>query len=358
MNQDRGEPSAFTKGRNADWDGCKQMTSLRVPAGPLTLDPALFLTLPVATVRKVRATYDDVLDLEFLFRGPVDCIQSTAGRFEAETTSVYAGAVTVHEVTMNRGVELRADIHPNRLSIGFSTAFWRSPVIANGRRCPLGSLIVASGCELLLSVLGSTTMVWLDVDLDALKREGRLNPAFALRRINRIVSPHAAHAARLRNDANALLDHGTSAGRTSVGAAGQAVFDEFLARLPTEFGGRRTIEQKHLELVRRVEKAMWASVEEPATLAQICAATKCKMRTLIYAFESVHGLSPMKYFKILRLNSVRRKLAAQLHRRVFDVAADYGFWHMGHFSTDYKTMFGATPKDIISPTAKARSTRS
>jgi AraC-like DNA-binding protein len=332
------------------------MTSLRVPAGPLTLDPGLFLTMPVAPARTVRATYGDVLELEFLFHGTVQCIQSTAGCFEADTTSVYAGAVTVHEVTVNRGVELRADIHPNRLSIGFSTAFWPSPVIANGRRCVPGILIVASGCELLLSVLGSTTMVWLDVDLDALKREGRLDPGFAFRRINRIVSPRAAHAARLRRDANALLDHGGSA--FGVGAAGYADFDEFLALIPPESAGRRTVEQKHLELVRRVEEAMWASVEEPATLAQICAATKCKMRTLIYAFESVHGLSPMKYFKILRLNWVRRRLAAQLHRRVFDVAADYGFWHMGHFSTDYKTMFGATPKDVITQTVKGRSARS
>ena len=28
---------------------------------------------------------------------------------------------------------------------------------------------------------------------------------------------------------------------------------------------------------------------------------------------------------------------------VADIAARWGFWHMGHFSQDYKALFGETP---------------
>jgi len=62
----------------------------------------------------------------------------------------------------------------------------------------------------------------------------------------------------------------------------------------------------------------------------------------------VTGLSPMDYLKRLRLNGVRRDLEhGGKHTRIIDVATDWGFWHMGHFTTDYRAMFRETPSKTL-----------
>src|ERR1700751_4462951 len=98
-------------------------------------------------------------------------------------------------------------------------------------------------------------------------------------------------------------------------------------------------------LVLRAEKFMWENVGEPLTLDYICAGVNCNARTLIYAFKEKFGVGPMTYFKVRRLHAVREKLETSIQRdvRIFDIAAEYGFWHEGHFSADYKAMFGMTP---------------
>jgi AraC family ethanolamine operon transcriptional activator len=73
------------------------------------------------------------------------------------------------------------------------------------------------------------------------------------------------------------------------------------------------------------------------------------MRTLIYSFKDWFGMGPIAYLKLLRLNAVHRRLKEPRESvRIFDVAADFGFWHMGHFSTNYKRVFGVTPTQTVS----------
>jgi transcriptional regulator GlxA family with amidase domain len=98
-------------------------------------------------------------------------------------------------------------------------------------------------------------------------------------------------------------------------------------------------------LVLRAEEFMWENVGEPLTLDYICTGVNCNARTLIYAFKEKFGVGPMTYFKVRRLHAVREKLQTSMQRnvRIFDIAAEYGFWHEGHFSADYKAMFGMTP---------------
>lgn len=46
----------------------------------------------------------------------------------------------------------------------------------------------------------------------------------------------------------------------------------------------------------------------------------------------------------MRLNTVRRALReGDALATIADIAARSGFWHMGHFSHDYKALFGETP---------------
>ena len=110
----------------------------------------------------------------------------------------------------------------------------------------------------------------------------------------------------------------------------------------------RMRENRSLALVRGVETYMWENVEEPLTLERICDEMNCGVRALIYAFKNVYGVGPMTYWKSRRLNGAHHKLRRSMGKvPILEIAADFGFWHMGHFSADHKQMFGMTPSEAI-----------
>jgi AraC-like DNA-binding protein len=90
---------------------------------------------------------------------------------------------------------------------------------------------------------------------------------------------------------------------------------------------------------------MMAHLTEPLTLLELCRASGRSKRSMIYHFTDALGITPMAYFKLQRLNAVRRALKAADPRttRVLDIAADFGFYHMGHFAVDYRELFGVLP---------------
>ena len=61
------------------------------------------------------------------------------------------------------------------------------------------------------------------------------------------------------------------------------------------------------------------------------------------------GLSPARYIKAMRLNAARRELARGDNPQlsVYDAAVRWGFWHFGHFSTDYKKQFSELPSQTL-----------
>jgi AraC-like DNA-binding protein len=90
---------------------------------------------------------------------------------------------------------------------------------------------------------------------------------------------------------------------------------------------------------------MMDRLTEPLTLQDVCLACGRSKRSMIHHFTEALGISPMAYFKLQRLNAVRRALKAADPNtaRVLDIAADYGFYHMGHFALEYRELFGVLP---------------
>lgn len=103
-------------------------------------------------------------------------------------------------------------------------------------------------------------------------------------------------------------------------------------------------------VVARARAYMEAHIDEPITVADLCIELGVSRRTLQYSFQDVLDLNPVKFLRAIRLNAVRRALkAAPPNGRstVADVAARWGFWHLSHFSAEYKTMFGELPSDTL-----------
>src|SRR5450830_885350 len=88
------------------------------------------------------------------------------------------------------------------------------------------------------------------------------------------------------------------------------------------------------ELVRK-------NADMPVSVAEVCQQLGISRRTLQYCFQNLLNTTPMAYLRAERLNGVRAMLRTE--NSVTEAAAHWGFWHFGHFSQEYKKMFGELP---------------
>jgi AraC family ethanolamine operon transcriptional activator len=106
------------------------------------------------------------------------------------------------------------------------------------------------------------------------------------------------------------------------------------------------------QMVKEVEDFMIANIDQPLTLKDLYTAVKTSPRTLSYGVHDLFEMSPMEYLKIKRLNGVRRTLKTcdPNQATVSAIATHWGFWSMGHFSRDYKQLFGELPSETLKKT--------
>lgn len=102
-------------------------------------------------------------------------------------------------------------------------------------------------------------------------------------------------------------------------------------------------------MVDAAQAFMRSRIAEPITVADLCVELGVSRRTLQYSFQEVLGTNPVRFLRAMRLNGVRRDLRAGTAPAdsVQDIAARWGFWHLGHFVTDYKAMFGELPSETL-----------
>lgn len=103
------------------------------------------------------------------------------------------------------------------------------------------------------------------------------------------------------------------------------------------------------QIVERAKAYMVSHIDQPITVADLCVQLGVSRRTLQYSFQEVLGMNALRLLRAMRLNGVRRDLKAikPATDSVQDVAAKWGFWHLGHFVTDYKRMFGELPSHTL-----------
>lgn len=109
---------------------------------------------------------------------------------------------------------------------------------------------------------------------------------------------------------------------------------------------KRNLSQRK-QIVGRVMRHVNADLAQSQKLPELCHIAGVDERTLRNIFYEQFLLSPMKYIKYHRLNSVRSALKEMAaHKRLIaDIANDNGFWHMGQFAKDYKKLFGELPSE-------------
>lgn len=103
------------------------------------------------------------------------------------------------------------------------------------------------------------------------------------------------------------------------------------------------------EIVQAAQEFMETNLQRPLTLEDICQAVYTSRRSLHYGFQDMFGMGPMAFLKVLRLHAIRRILlnAEPTSLKVTELARAQGFHSLGHFSRDYKQLFGESPSQTL-----------
>lgn len=111
-----------------------------------------------------------------------------------------------------------------------------------------------------------------------------------------------------------------------------------------------SVRQHHVRprSVHRAINFMTALVREPLSLNDIAAASQVPERTLLAAFQTFEGTSPMRFLRDLRLESARQYLSREGGARcVSEAAVRAGFSHLGRFARYYEERFGEQPSATL-----------
>lgn len=110
-----------------------------------------------------------------------------------------------------------------------------------------------------------------------------------------------------------------------------------------------------VSIARTCEEHATRARYQGVTLADLCAAASASERRVRQAFYECYGLSPTAYLRVAALHEVRRRLIEGPPSRdaVSRAAADFGFWHLSRFSSQYRALFGESPSATLDHRSQA-----
>ena len=311
---------------------------------------------PAIVVRRTRTTDIDAHPGQLqdwdLHYDQLDC-----GSFEGSFTDIRWPGMQIFVETTTRRLRQRGHLLPDSFGIGTMLS-GEGALCINGIRAGVGTLLTCDTTELDLCTPPNCTVAGLVVDAHTLHEAAESMPDLApMLRPDMLLGmtpPETALApwrallldtVRLATERPWLL-HDPD--------VQQRLRSNLLIHLLEAMAGAQRSDQIHCagarkRIVDRACELMLSRPDEPPTLFEVCNRVGASPRKLGYCFQDVLGLSPARYIKAMRLNAARRELARGDNPQlsVYDAAVRWGFWHFGHFSTDYKKQFSELPSQTL-----------
>jgi len=146
------------------------------------------------------------------------------------------------------------------------------------------------------------------------------------------------------------LDHvGTDILRLNAEMINEEIASVVLETLCDESNRDQAVSSGHRHMVLNKSMNILMDPERlPITVAQLCTEVSTSQSTLKRVFLTEFGVTPKTYIRARCLSGVRDELTrTQPGTFVVDVANRWGFWHMGQFARDYRSMFSELPSDML-----------
>lgn len=294
--------------------------------------------------------------------GSVSWSQLDAGALKLDRRTVHLGALRVACHACNLGFKAEGDLEPDTSLIGILAGpsvdtRWFGAAVDE-------SNVAVSGESIWLKTEGPAA--FLSVKVDARRLRDRFPSAPEAQTVIENTGetrleyrPH--QAPQLRSELHWLLRDITrwSGGFVSIEARGMLERALMVLLADVVAGSSAGVERspalnRRIAAVRVCEAYMNEHMDAPVTLLDLSRISGLRLRSLINAFRAITGFSPMAYFKRQRLSGVHQALQRcdKDRTRIIDVATYWGFWHMGHFTADYREMFGEVPSQTLCNTSQ------
>ncbi len=145
----------------------------------------------------------------------------------------------------------------------------------------------------------------------------------------------------------------SAAGSVELSSAAPRIEEELIERFlgatpyfPNELGaaGRGHLRRRYAKM-RRVRDFLREHSTSPVRVDELCDAVGMSRRGLEYLFRDLLGIGVNAFIRHMRLQGARRAIlhADPTPGGVKRIALEWGFWHLGRFSAEYKSQFGELP---------------
>ncbi len=109
--------------------------------------------------------------------------------------------------------------------------------------------------------------------------------------------------------------------------------------------------ERYAFIVETAEQIIRSRLGEPICIATLCERLGVSERRLRSAFRTMHGMSPYRHLRKLRMAEARRALLttdpARATLTVTRIAMDHGFVELGRFAVEYRMAFGESPSATL-----------
>ncbi|WP_420390160.1 AraC family transcriptional regulator [Marinobacter sp.] len=97
------------------------------------------------------------------------------------------------------------------------------------------------------------------------------------------------------------------------------------------------------KMLRYIEQNVHRNID----IEELSSVSNMSVRSIYNAFSKAFATTPKCYIKQLKLQKLREDLLQGKCRNVTEIALDYGFSHLGRFSSDYRKTFGELPSETM-----------
>jgi AraC-like DNA-binding protein len=101
--------------------------------------------------------------------------------------------------------------------------------------------------------------------------------------------------------------------------------------------------------IREGRELLKQNINATYKIADMVEDLQISKRTIQHGFKHYLGFTPKEYQQYIRLNGIRETILSMNDPEISlsEIAAQYNYFHQGHFSTEYRKFFGETPSQTL-----------